>query len=179
MRGEPEVDGEAEPSCSLRADLATLHDDAWHWALNCCRGDREIAMETLHDSYLSILDGRARFAGRSSFKTFAFGVIRWTAIATRRKAGFRALLTAPLEAAAPVSVPATQEASARMPRVDAALGRLTNRQRNVVELVLLHDLSVAEAAEVLGISRGSASRHYALAKERLRGALGATEDGDE
>ncbi|MEL6280641.1 MAG: sigma factor, partial [Pseudomonadota bacterium] len=82
-------DDSARSGSQMRARLDAAHPDAWRWALSCCRGDRESAMEALHDSYLAILEGRARHSGQSSFKTFLFGVIRLTARATRRKAAFR------------------------------------------------------------------------------------------
>ena len=63
--------------------------------------------------------------------------------------------------------------------VDAALARLSQRQRQVIELVLLRDFTVGEAAYAMGVSRGAASRHYAIAKERVRAALGAEGAADD
>jgi len=40
-------------------------------------------------SYLKILEGRARHAGGSAFKTWLFGVIRMTAREQRRRAWLR------------------------------------------------------------------------------------------
>ena len=48
-------------------------------------GEAVWAEDVLQTSYLKILDGRARFGGRSSFKTFLFGVIRHTAAEDRRR----------------------------------------------------------------------------------------------
>ncbi len=175
MPRSDEIDDGAE----LGAALSALHPDAWRWALTCCRGDRELAMEALHDSYVLILERRARFAGRSSFKSFLFGVVRMTSRAVWRKALARRLLSAPIEAAAEAPTPPAQEASARTRRIDAALDRLSTRQRAVVELVLLHDFTLAEAAEALGVSRGSVSRHYALAKDRMRALLETNEPRDD
>ncbi|MEM1419594.1 MAG: sigma-70 family RNA polymerase sigma factor [Pseudomonadota bacterium] len=172
-------DDSARSGSQMRARLDAAHPDAWRWALSCCRGDRESAMEALHDSYLAILEGRARHSGQSSFKTFLFGVIRLTARATRRKAAFRNLLTAPIETAATLGVDGGQETSATARRIDHAFIKLPQRQRAVAQLVLTHDLTVTEAAEVLGMSRGAASRHYALAKSRLRALLKIEESGDD
>lgn len=60
--------------------LAEIHAEAFGWALSCCHRDRFLAEEVLHVAYVKVLDGSARFDGRSSFKTFLFGVIRNTAL---------------------------------------------------------------------------------------------------
>jgi DNA-directed RNA polymerase specialized sigma24 family protein len=53
----------------LAPELERLHPAAFGWALSCCRWDRAAAEDVLQASYLKLLDGRARFDGRSSLKT--------------------------------------------------------------------------------------------------------------
>ena len=77
----------------LRAKVGALHDASFAWALQCCGRDASLAEEVLQNAYLKILDGRARFAGRSSFKTWLLALIRNTAIdecrrVSRRQARF-------------------------------------------------------------------------------------------
>jgi RNA polymerase sigma-70 factor (ECF subfamily) len=48
-----------------------------------------------------------------------------------------------------------------------ALRLLTERQREILQLVFYHDLSLKEAGEVLNISTGAVSKHYDRAKKRL------------
>ena len=57
----------------LTDQLEQLHVTAFGWALSCCGWDRSAAEDVLQASYLKLLDGRARFDGRSSFRTFVFG----------------------------------------------------------------------------------------------------------
>jgi DNA-directed RNA polymerase specialized sigma24 family protein len=71
--------------------LEEIHPATAGWALSCCRWDREEAEEVLQMTYLKVLDGRARFDDRSSFKTWLFGVVRRTAAERRRSRWMRAV----------------------------------------------------------------------------------------
>jgi RNA polymerase sigma-70 factor (ECF subfamily) len=161
----------------LAQELERLHPASFSWALSCCRRDREEAEEVLQASYLKVLEGRARFEERSSFKTFLFGVIRRTASEQRRR---RLLQTLWLERWGRTVQPSNawigEEASGdRLQGLNAALALLPRRQREVIELRLQHEMTIEEAASALSISLGSARVHYTRAKERLRRLL----DGEE
>lgn len=151
-------------------ELERLHAAGFAWALACCGRRREEAEDVLQASYLKILDGRAPFAGRSSFKTFLFGVIRRTASEERRKTALRRLL--PWNAEKHEEIPAREEVSADQLALRAALARLSRRQREVLELVFAMGMTVQEAAETLSLSVGSARVHYDRGKKRLAGLLG-------
>ncbi len=66
---------------------------------------------------------------------------------------------------------AFEDASVERDRVLAALATLSGRQRSVVVLRFLDDLSEAETAAVLGISPGTVKTHSHRALARLRAAL--------
>ena len=51
--------------------------------------------------------------------------------------------------------------------VRGALAVLSQRQRQMLELVFYHDHSVRQAAEVLGLRLGTARVHYQRGKQRL------------
>jgi RNA polymerase sigma factor (sigma-70 family) len=157
-------------------ELERLHPASFSWALSCCRRDREEAEEVLQASYLKVLEGRARFDGRSSFKTFLFGVIRRTAAEQRRRRALHGLWIARWGHAAEGEDPSPPHApDDRLRRLDAALAVLPRRQREVIELRLQHGMTLEAAASTLAISTGSARVHYARAKERLRKLLGEPE----
>lgn len=159
----------------LEAELERLHRATYAWSLSCCRGDREEAEDVLQESYLKTLDGRARFAGGSAFKTFLFGVVRRTA-AERRRLTWLHLLRVDAWSRGHVQVPPpSNEFEARSARLETALAQLAARQREVLDLVFGHDMTVEEAARTLGISTGSARQHYDRGKKRLRQALGESQ----
>jgi RNA polymerase sigma factor (sigma-70 family) len=156
--------------------LEALHPACFGWALACCRWDREEAEEVLQTTYLKVLDGRARFDRRSSLRTWLFAVVHRTAAERRRGRWLRRLAAArwldrrpqPPPAPTPEACAGASEAAGALRR---ALGELPARQREVVHLVFYQDLTVEAAAQVLGISAGSARTHYHRAKARLRRAL--------
>lgn len=162
----------------LRERLEQVHSHCFGWALACCGRDREQAEEILQTAYLKVLDGRARFDGRSSFRTWMFGIIRHTAAAERRKSALRSLLLArKADHVAPSPPEGPDAAALRAEGVEllgAALAALSDRQRSVLQLVFYHEMTVEDAALALGISTGSARTHYARGKERLAKLLHRT-----
>jgi RNA polymerase sigma-70 factor (ECF subfamily) len=154
----------------IRAEIEQLHGAGFAWAMVCCERNRERAEDVLQASYLKILDGRAAFAGRSSFQTFLFGVIRRTASEERRRDAVARLLLG--------SDP--PEPEARRPEEDLSVERLAlrrgieqlpRRQREVLQLVLAMGMTIREVSETLGITQGAAAVHYDRGKRRLSALL--------
>ena len=167
----------------LRVQLERVHADCFGWAMSCCGRDRDDAEEVLQTVCLSVLDGRARYDARSSFRTWLFGVIRRTAASERRKAWLRGLLVereagrgkgeVGVVAANPFLAPDAEiEDESRRNGLHHALAHLAARQREVLQLVFYHDLTVEEAAAVMRVSVGSARTHYARGKANLAVMLG-------
>ena len=133
----------------------------------------------LQVTYLKVLDGRARFGGRSSFRTWLFGVIHRTAADHRRRRALRDLLSLRwgVEEASRAPAPAVDagvENAQQRALLEQALAVLPRRQREVLLLVFYHELTVEDAAAVMAIGIGSARQHYARGKERLRKILSVT-----
>ncbi|MBZ5533419.1 MAG: RNA polymerase sigma factor [Acidobacteriia bacterium] len=167
----------------LRGELERLHPQSFGWALWCCRQRREDAEDVLQTVYLKVLEGRARFDGRSSFQTWLFGVVRNTAAEQRRRRWLRDalllkwFLNEPEAAALPGPEAALGEAG-RNRELRAALAQLPERQREVLHLVFYQELTVEEAAVTLRVSVGTARTHFERGKKRLRLIL-ANEDFSE
>jgi RNA polymerase sigma-70 factor, ECF subfamily len=168
-----------EPPAHEADRLPALHGASFGWALGCCNGNAAEAEEVLQAAYLKVLDGRARYGGGSSYKTWLFAVIRRTAAEERRRRWLRALAlgrwqsraTPPPAAPDPEGLASRSEA---VQRLRDGLRALPSRQRELLHLVFYQELSVEEAALVIGISVGSARRHYHRGKLRLRGWLAGT-----
>lgn len=154
----------------LEQELERLHRASFSWSLACCRYEVAEAEDVLHESYLKVMDGRARFDGHSSFKTWLFAVIRRTASERRRRAWLQPLRWFEPRAAEAPDV--DLERAQRRGRVRAALVRLAARQREVLELVFFHELTVEQASAVMGVTVGTARVHYDRAKRRLLEEVG-------
>lgn len=161
----------------LHAELERLHAASYAWSVTCCHGNFDEAEDVLQAAYLKTLDGRARFAGRSSLKTWFFSVVRKTAGERRRRRWVRKGLLdhwrGPESTRPPVPDPqVTATASESSEQIRKALAELSHRQRQVLDLVFYQDQTVNEAAEILGMTVGTARVHYARGKIALVAKLG-------
>ena len=165
----------------LRSELERSHVASFGWALSCCRQQREEAEDVLHTAYMKVLGGQARFEGRSSFRTWFFGVIRHTASEQRRRRWVREILLQKWfsgQASPSTGQPNPLEASQESRQLRDALQRLPDRQRQVLHLVFYQDFTVEEAAGAMGVSLGTARTHFARGKSRLRQILSASLKSD-
>ena len=87
MSGDARVD-----HAELATQLEALHPHCFGWAMACCGHRREEAEDMLHDVYLGVLDNGLRFDGRSTLKSWLFGVIARKTRARARRDRLRALL---------------------------------------------------------------------------------------
>ena len=192
MKRKSRLPADSMETSERHAQLEALHPDSFGWALLCCGRDITEAESTLQAVYLKVLSGKAVFEGKSSLKTWLFGVIKKTAAERRRRKMLSRLRLVPLEdlnenaksgTARPIPRGAESLADAA-PSPDAGayrsemlamfkdeLAALPRRQREVLHLVFYQDLTLAEAAEVIGVSVGSARIHYDRGKKRLKARL--------
>jgi len=163
----------------FETDVASLHASSFGWALACCGRDADEAAEVLQQVYFKVFSGKARFDGRSSLRTWLFGVIRLTALEARRfrlprwfRGGQVRNDVAPEEHASDEPSPsASLEDRRRAEAIAEALTSLPPRQREVLHLTFYEGLTLREAAAIMEISLGSASQHYERGKARLLALL--------
>jgi RNA polymerase sigma-70 factor (ECF subfamily) len=148
------------------------HTSAFGWALCCCHGNRDEAVDVLHTAYVQVLEkGDHSFGGKSSFKTWLFAVIRNTAKKRRYQVSRRLMK---LQSLAMRGRAQDEEADNHCYRSEIReklfqlLHRISPRQRQILQLVFYHNLTLEEAAAVMSISLGSARTHYERGKARLK-----------
>jgi len=154
----------------IRSLLQEHHTESYIWALRCSLGNGEEAKEALQESYLKVLEGRAKFNGGSEFKTWLFAVIRITIADRRRKQVMQEIKNLKLAEllkrfASPHSDAETNEMEEQLLH---SLFELSPRQEQVLRLVFYHDFTIEAAATIMGISVGSARTHYERGKNNLR-----------
>ncbi len=151
----------------FKNQLAALHDAAFAWAVRCTEGDWHEGEEVLQSVYLKIVEGRAVFEERSTLKTWLFGVIRNTARERARKRRRQRFLLFQWSENEKSTSATDDPSDARHEKLGAALESLSTRQREVLELVFYHDMTVEQAASVMEISVGSARTHYHRGKQAM------------
>jgi RNA polymerase sigma-70 factor (ECF subfamily) len=155
---------------NIRSLLKEHHKESYIWALRCSFGNKEEAKEALQESYLKILEGRAKFNGRSEFKTWLFAIIRITVADRRRKQIIEEVKN--LEFAELLKRFTPQQYDEVTSNIEEqllkSLSELSPKQKQVLRLVFYHDFTIEAAATVMGISVGSARTHYERGKNNLR-----------
>ncbi|HUB75783.1 MAG TPA: RNA polymerase sigma factor [Solirubrobacteraceae bacterium] len=147
-----------------------------------------VAEEVVQDTWLGVLRGIDRFAGRSTFRTWLFAILanraRTTGVRERREIPLElaepAVAAARFDPAGAWSEPPLQWADAVDDRLDAgalagalraALDALPARQRAVVLLRDVDGLTSAEVCRVLEISEANQRVLLHRGRSHLRGAL--------
>jgi RNA polymerase sigma-70 factor, ECF subfamily len=127
-------------------------DRLWAVALRTMR-DREDAADALQDALLSAFRNAAGYRGDAAVTTWLHRVVVNACLDRMRRRAVR-----PSVPLGDTDVPAgVDEHGALENRLDvaAALARLPEPQRAAIVLVDLQDLSVAEAATILGVAEGT------------------------
>ncbi len=153
-----------------RSALEAMHGQVFGWALSRCDFDQATAEDLVQQAYVELLTGKARFDGQSSLKTFVFGVVQNLSRNRYRRLAARMRLLGKVAPEAGADVVQPHE-PAEHDELWQAVQALPARQRDIVELVFCRDMTIEEAAAVMGVSTGTGRVHYDRAKKTLKGRL--------
>ena len=128
--------------------------------------------DATQEVFIVVHRGLARFEGRSALRTWLFGIVLRVASESRRRARRRS--SEPLPDVIVDQKPTPFEQAARTEAteiLDRLLGELSLDQRAVFVLVEMEELSLPEAAEVLGANLHTIRSRLRTARRRFEAAL--------
>lgn len=159
------------------------HHDVFKFLIYLTR-NRDHAEDLMHEVYVRVLKAYARFEGKSSEKTWLFSIAKNVAIDYFRKQSVRRKRTfdkfdwekseLPSEAILPEEFAVMSE---EMQKVFDLLETCTGDQKMVIHMRFIHDLSIAETAEILGWTEGKVKTTQHRAIKALRQKRQAFEMG--
>ena len=139
-------------------------------------GDRMTAEEILQDTMLAVWRSAAAFEGRSKVSTWLFGVARRQAHnRLRGRASPEAIADLPDRPDLGAGPDELAIAAAGGTPVAAAIDRLPDHHRDVIALVFVAGLPLADVAEVLSIPVGTVKSRLHHARAAVAAALIAQE----
>ncbi|MFI5915568.1 RNA polymerase sigma factor [Dactylosporangium sp. NPDC051541] len=140
-------------------------------------GDRMVAEEILQDTMLAVWRSAAAFEGRAKVSTWLFGVARRQAHNRLRGRGAPTPAGAELPERADLSAGPEELAIAAAggTPVAAAIDRLPEHHRDVIALVFVAGLPLADVAEVLAIPVGTVKSRLYHARAAVVAQLTAQE----
>lgn len=161
-------------SQELKVKLEALHTLSFAWALRCCGEHTADAQDVLQNTYVKILAGKARFKQQSSFKTWLFSVIKYTAI-DHYKAQERNRMVSLDNRDIPIKELFTSSTQDEGGADDQqrllflkGLQQLSKQQQQVLHLVFYQTCTIEEAASIMNIQLGTARTHYERGKKQLK-----------
>jgi RNA polymerase sigma-70 factor, ECF subfamily len=140
--------------------------------------EEPLAEDALHQTFLHVHEARSRFAPGAEVEPWAYAIARRVAIDAFRRRRREQTVGEALFEAPSNPFPDGEEvarASELERRVREELARLPPLQREALLLVRYEGLSLAQAAQALGIQEGALRVRLHRASDRLRQALGLDE----
>lgn len=127
--------------------------------------DPDDAADAAQQTYVNAWRARESFRGESRVTTWLLAIARRMASRVMRERRSRPATELPAELAD--SQPVHQETVA----LEQAIASLPKRMRLAVTLYYIHDRSIAESAEIMGVATGTVKAHLDAARRRLRRSL--------
>lgn len=173
---------------ALEELVRRYQDRAFAIAFHLSSGDREEALDVIQDAFLRVFQKIGTFQGKSSFYTWFYRIVvnvaldrkrrrwRWDRILFRRHGpgGHEGPLSPPEErpdrrtASNPAEMLREKQLTGEL---QAAMGNLSEKQRTVFQLKVLHGLTIPEISQILGTAEGTVKSHLFRATQFLKQAL--------
>lgn len=156
---------------AMHALYQRYNDAIYAFALSRA-GNSELASDCVHDTMLDVWRTAARFAGKSSVKTWLFSIARNKLVDALRRRGKLSFVdevpevedTAPNPEAAAI-------AAAESERLHNCLEGLSPPQKAAIRLAYLEELSYPEVAEIEAVPLGTIKTRIHHAKQALMRCL--------
>ena len=145
-------------------------DRMWAVALRTC-ADRELAADAVQDGFIAAFRRADSFRGDAAVTTWLHRIVVNACLDRLR----RQRLTAPLPEYESLELADQRDAHGSTESaldVRAALAQLPEGQRLALALVDMHGLSIAEAAEILGVAEGTVKSRCSRGRAGLAELLG-------
>jgi RNA polymerase sigma-70 factor, ECF subfamily len=150
--------------------LVDRHVDGFYGMAFHMVSRREDAEDVVQETLLAVHQGLERFEGRSSFKTWATGILmRQASLCLRRRPKKMGSLEGVEDSGAGKQ---TRAADARMD-LAGMLAKVSEEHREVLVLREIQGLSYDEIAEVLKVPRGTVESRLFRARAELKKGLGS------
>tara|TARA_R110002073_G_scaffold8207_7_gene45920 strand:+ start:30962 stop:31441 length:480 start_codon:yes stop_codon:yes gene_type:complete len=141
--------------------LKKHHQNAFMWASQCCHYNIEEGKEVLQMAYFKIAEGKAVYNEKSTFKTWLFSVIRFTALDHLKK-------QQSFEGIEKLYIMTEEQKETDAIDYKKLLFQLSDRQHQVLLLSFYHGMTLSEIAEVAELHIGTVRTHYERGKEALK-----------
>lgn len=158
---------------SFERDLLAALPALRRYALSLCR-KADLADDLVQTSVERALAARDRYDPGARLDPWLFRILRNAWLDTTRRTATRGVEVEldDTTTAAVVDGPRVTEAVLMLRETEKAMATLPDDQREILHLVCFEELSYAEAAEVLGIPKGTVMSRLARARVALAERLG-------
>jgi RNA polymerase sigma-70 factor, ECF subfamily len=155
------------------AELYDLCADRLHHYLVVRLQSREDADDVLQETFIRLATWRHKLAGVENLVAYLFAIARNEALRLLARRTRESRSRASIDASELFYQPAADDLEAREAAVAlaAALARLPEEQREVVQLKTYAGLTLAEIAEVTGAPAGTVATRYRAGIEKLKESL--------
>lgn len=137
-------------------------------------GDDGLVEEALQDIFLAVWQSAARFRGEAKIATWVFQIAHNIALHARQRGARHptsaSLLAADGQGASVQRDPYTEAVITRL-SVRDALGKLSKKHREVLDLFFRQGFSADEIAAILGVPPGTVRSRMSYARKALRNEL--------